>query len=801
VISIVEDRSGFLWFGTYGGGLNRYDPRTGRFAVFRHDPGDPYSLSNDVVYSLTIDRQGTLWAGTEDGLNRCEDPVTGRFRSWKAASPQEVAAIAEDRRTGALWLVSEALQHFDPATGRFTAYRFDLSGTGKVARNSSDTLVLSPVKTVNSFLHVDRSGVVWVGTSNGLLRLDREQEQFRLYGERDGFPSSFVFEILEDRTGDLWLGTAGGLSKFNPRTKSVTNYYESDGLAGDAFEGFAAAAQSPRGRMFFGSKSGLTSFWPEQIVEQPPIPPVVLTAFSLRNRPVAPGPGSLLANAITFTRAMTLSHEQSTVFSFEFAALSYVDPQRNQYRYMLEPLDRSWNRMDADHRVAAFTTLPKGNYTLRVQGSNHRGVWNEQGLTLRLRVLPPWWGTWWFRGVCAAVVLTALWTAWRFRVRQLERDSRRFRDMIESIPAMAWTARPDGSNEFVNRRWAEYTGLSPEQDGDNSGWTVAVHTEDREAALNEWYTSLATGEPLEAEARFRSAAGAYRWLLARAVPLRDVNGNIVRWYGLLTDIEDRRRAEQERERLHEIEGDLARINRVSMMGELAASIAHEVNQPLSGIVSNGSACLRWLSGDRPDVEEVREAVRDILRDGKRAGEIIARIRAMTKKAAPAHEKLDLNHTVQEVLALVGDEAKRNNVIIRTHFASDLSPVSGDRVQLQQVMLNLIMNAVEAMHTVEGCRRELVITTRNIDAGQVQVSVEDSGPGIHPNAANRIFDPFFTTKASGMGMGLSISRSILQHHGGPIWATARDGPGTVFHFSLPKYHEQESHAGIAGIAGV
>ena len=214
--------------------------------------------------------------------------------------------------------------------------------------------------------------------------------------------------------------------------------------------------------MFFGSKSGLTSFWPEQIVEKPYIPPVVLTGFSLRNRPVAPGPGSLLAKSITFTQSLTLSHKQN-MFSFEFAALSYVDPQRNQYRYMLEPLDHSWNRVDADHRLATFTTLPAGNYTLRVQGSNNRGVWNEQGVALHLQILPPWWATWWFRAVWATMAVTLLWAAWQYRVRQLRREVKQLQDVIETIPAMAWTARPDGSGAFVNRRWTEYTGLSAEE--------------------------------------------------------------------------------------------------------------------------------------------------------------------------------------------------------------------------------------------------------------------------------------------------------------------------------------------------
>jgi C4-dicarboxylate-specific signal transduction histidine kinase len=261
------------------------------------------------------------------------------------------------------------------------------------------------------------------------------------------------------------------------------------------------------------------------------------------------------------------------------------------------------------------------------------------------------------------------------------------------------------------------------------------------------------------------------------------------------DISDRVRAEEESKRLRELEADLAHIDRVSILGELTASIAHEVNQPLAGIVSSGSACLRWLARDVPDLEEAREAARRIVRDGKRAGEIIARIRALTKKAVASRAKLNLNETIREVLALVGDEAKRNTVVIRTRFGDDVFPVLGDQVQLQQVVLNLVMNAIEAMSSVGDRARELVITTRNIDPDQVQVTVEDSGTGIDPQMVDKIFGSFYTTKPGGMGMGLSISRSILQAHGGRLWATAKDGAGTIFHFTLPKYHEEESNAGV------
>jgi signal transduction histidine kinase len=247
------------------------------------------------------------------------------------------------------------------------------------------------------------------------------------YGEREGLSATSVLGILEDGNGELWVGTDGGLSRFNPRTKTFTNYYETDGVAGSAFEGFPAAFRSRRGQMFFGSKSGLTSFWPEQIVEKPFIPRVVLTQFSLRNVPVSPAPGSLLAKSITHTPLLTLSHDEN-MFSFEFAALSYVDPQRNQYRYMLEPLDHSWNRVDTRRRIATFTTLPAGTYTLRVQGSNNRGVWNEEGVTLRLEILPPWWGTTWFRGASAGVFVALLWVAYHLRIRQLAHQFNRTLD-------------------------------------------------------------------------------------------------------------------------------------------------------------------------------------------------------------------------------------------------------------------------------------------------------------------------------------------------------------------------------------
>ena len=318
-----------------------------------------------------------------------------------------------------------------------------------------------------------------------------------------------------------------------------------------------------------------------------------------------------------------------------------------------------------------------------------------------------------------------------------------------------------------------------------------IHPDDVAKFQLAFDTAIQQQKDCEVEFRALLPDGTVRHVCAIGHPVLNGNGEVVEVVGTTLDITERKRAEEERERLRQFEAELAHINRVSMMGELAASIAHEVNQPLTGIVSNGSACLRWLSGDTPNVEEAREAVRDVVRDGKRAGEIIARIRALTKRTAPPREELDVNETIREVLAIIGDEAKRKNVIIRTHFADNLAPISGDRVQLQQVMLNLVMNGMEAMSGVGDRERQMAITTRNIDQDQIQVTVQDSGVGLDPNAMARIFEPFFTTKSGGMGMGLSICRSILQNHSGRLWATANEGPGTSFHFTLPKQREERA----------
>jgi PAS domain S-box-containing protein len=350
---------------------------------------------------------------------------------------------------------------------------------------------------------------------------------------------------------------------------------------------------------------------------------------------------------------------------------------------------------------------------------------------------------------------------------------------LDSIPGWVATFSPTGHADFFSRRILEYFGKTREE---VIAWATndIVHPDDLPRIAVDFANSFITGDPLDSELRYRRADGVYRWFQVRMVPTRNTDGELARWYSLVTDIDDQKRAE---EALRQTQGDLARINRVTTMGELTASLAHEISQPTSGVILNAKTCLRSLGSDRPDLDLVRAAVTRIERDAERSAAIIARIRAQFEKGAPKRPALDVNEMIRETVALLRDQAMRYNIPVRTELAADLPNIVGDRVQLQQVAMNLIVNSIEAMKDVDGAR-ELVIKSQRAEHEQVLVSVSDTGPGFPPDLAEQIFDPFFTTKPHGTGMGLRISRSIIESHGGRLWAVGSPGRGATFHLNLP-----------------
>jgi PAS domain S-box-containing protein len=360
----------------------------------------------------------------------------------------------------------------------------------------------------------------------------------------------------------------------------------------------------------------------------------------------------------------------------------------------------------------------------------------------------------------------------------LQSSEDRLRRVINTIPAHVWSTLPDGSVDFINQRLLESTGL-PIEALLGPGWQSIIHPDDRAKFIAQWRSALGAGEPAEMVARFWTAQGDYRSLLVRNVPLRDGHGEIVKWYGTGIDIEDRKRAE---ESLRKAQADLAHANRVTTMGELSASLAHEINQPISGAITNASTCMRRLDRAQPDLEGALVAASRVIRDANRAAEIIDRVKLLFSKGVAARERLDLNEVIREMEILLHTEAARHSVSVHTKLAADLPLIAGDRVQLQQVLMNLMINSIDAMKAVDGLR-QLTLGTQSDGNQQLLVSVADTGIGLPPNQADEIFNAFFTTKEHGTGMGLRISRTIIEAHGGRLWATDNHPRGASFYFTL------------------
>jgi ligand-binding sensor domain-containing protein/signal transduction histidine kinase len=422
VLAIVEDEAGKLWLATWGGGIHRLNPKTGEWKTYRHKIEDTSSLIQDSVFTLYFDRKGRLWAGTENGLNGF-DAKTGRFELYRVAElgNNRERAIGQDSH-GALWLATlyTGVHRFDTETGKFTVYR-QSAAQGSLSNDAASSIC------------VDHNGKVWVGTANGLNRFDEVTGKFTTYYERDGLGGMSVTGIQEDERGNLWVTTNRGLSRFDPAANTFQNYYRADGVPSDV----TSIWKGRKGEMFVGSYNGLIRFFPELVTATQLAPPVVLTDFQLNDQPARVGGTSPLKESIALTRSLTLSYRER-IFAFEFAALSYASPMQTRYRYMLENFETSWNDADASQRTVRFTTLAPGDYVFRVQARTNRGTWSQDGPSVRIRILPPWWGSWQFRAALGIALCLALWILYRARVRSMaDQLNLRFEERLQERTRIA----------------------------------------------------------------------------------------------------------------------------------------------------------------------------------------------------------------------------------------------------------------------------------------------------------------------------------------------------------------------------
>ena len=435
VTALLVDRRGTLWIGTLTAGLSLLEGSStldaaGTFRHFRHDPGEPASLSGNIVSALLENRQGQLWVGTLQGLNRLERrPAAGEGISFthfrhdpanpSTLSDDRIIAMVEDQE-GYLWIgtLGGGLNRFQPRTGTAQRFRHDPERHDSL---SSDGLMS---------VHVDPGGTVWAGTQAGLNRLVHldsatGEAEFKRYLTQDGLPNEFIYGIQSDGGGSLWLSTNKGLSRFDPRADTFKNYDTSHGLQAEEFN-FGAHYRSSTGELFFGGINGFNAFHPDriQLNDRPPL--VVLSAVSFHNRPAR------LNGPIFELDAIELSYRDSIV-TFEFAALDFTAPEKNRYRYRLEGFNDEWIDL-GNRRLVTFTNLDSGRYVLRVQGSNNDGVWNEEGVAIRVAVAPPPWQTWWAYAGYAMALATAVFGFVRSQHGKVERErevSRRLKEVDE----------------------------------------------------------------------------------------------------------------------------------------------------------------------------------------------------------------------------------------------------------------------------------------------------------------------------------------------------------------------------------
>jgi signal transduction histidine kinase len=423
VSALTPDANGALWVGTYGGGLYRLDPEGDSFTPYRHDPANPRSLSDDTITDLHMDRAGVLWVGTRGGgLNRF-DRAGGTFTvspldSANPATPSNdwVWAIAEDA-SGNLWIgtFGGGLSRLDPVTGRATRYRHD----PRDLMSLTDDNIWA--------LHVDRANVLWIGTfGGGLDRFDRATGTFAHLREKDGLSSDRVISILEDGgagdpTGNLWITTGRWLSKLQRDRKTFNTYGTTHGLPLTEYYRGGQALRS--GELLLSSNDGLVAFYPDEIRKDEESPQVVFTKLLVANKPALIGDRSPLREPINQARTIELSHADRAI-SFQFAALDYRDPKHTRYRYRLEGFDANWIEVDSTQRLVTYTSLAPRTYTFHVTAANANGVWNNAARAITVIVAPPWWATWWFRGLMLMSVAGCLTGAYLWRVGRLERRRR-----------------------------------------------------------------------------------------------------------------------------------------------------------------------------------------------------------------------------------------------------------------------------------------------------------------------------------------------------------------------------------------
>jgi len=785
VTSLLLDRDSSLWVGTLNQGIYRIQGN--KADHFRSSDG----LSGDAVTGLFQDREGNIWVSTSRGIDKFRDLRIASFSTREGLSADQVNSVLASR-DGTVWIGN---------------YNLDVLRPGKITSIQPGNGL--PGRAVTSLLE-DRAGRLWVGIDQELSVY--EHGKFRKIPTRDGSPLGGVRAMAEDVDGSIWVATSGAHE--TRRLLRIQDLRIREEISSPQLTATNTLAPDPHGGVWLGLINGGLARYRNGQTE----------FFSFSNGPRDGPVHGLLVNSDASVLAATpsgvvgwrngrvqkltvrnglpcdviytlIADRTSTLWLYASCGLIAI-PNSELQRWWESPdvMVRS-SLLDVFDGAQPMSTVFRPNASQSPDGrlwfANESVVQMIDPAHLDGNPIPP--------PVHIEQITADRKTYWQNLSGDASSSHPRLRPLVRDL-TIDYTAlslvvpekvhfrfKLEGQDrdwrEVVNDREVEYSNLGP------GNYRFRVTACNNSGVWNEAGTFLdfSIAPAYYQTTWFRlSSLAAFLFLLwgiyqlrvrsirQRSQELATINAK------LEAQIAERKQAE---EALRQAQADLTRASRVSSMGELTASLAHEIKQPIAAAITDASTCLRWLAHDHPDLEEAREAASRMVRDGRRAGEIVDRVRLLFQKDTPQREWVDLNEIIREMMLILHSEATKFDVLVRAELAADLPQVMGDRVQLQQVLMNLMMNGIDAMKDVDGTR-EILVESQPGEDSQVLISVSDTGVGLPPHQKDKIFTAFFTTKTHGTGMGLRISRSIIESHGGRLWAADNSPLGATFQFTLP-----------------
>lgn len=830
--TLHQSASGALWVGSYGDGLLKIDPLSKHIEHFTRRLNDSLSLPDDKVNVILEDKEGDFWIGTDEGLSRY-DPEKGIFKNYKQSayglSHNSILCLFEDR-TGILWIGTwgGGLNRMDKKTEQFTTYQHDSLRTKSLSNNEVHVI------------YEDRVGNLWIGTQGGLNRLDRTSGEFTCYTKEHGLGINEIRGILEDNNGNLWISTTNGLSKFHPTSETFRNYDIEDGLQGRQFL-HGAYFKDSRGRFYFGGINGFNLFYPDSIHDNIMIPPVVITAFRVFDKKI------FYQTTPSLTDRIEIRYTDN-FFSFEFAALDYSQPNKNQYTYKLEGFDQRWI-YSGTRRYASYTNLDPGEYIFRVKGSNNDEIWNEEGTALRVYIRPPFWKTLWFQVFSLLSAALLIWALYRLRIRTIQRQKKTLEQQVAER-----TSELQKSRDYIESKNKELEKINIIVQSINSGIGLKQFL-DSILIKTQLFRNLQRAVALVYNPRinrFETLSGYYPYVRQESEPdfslqeieeqylagTQEIYPDIFAVYrtrhigGEEAAIDTAHRLVLRIEAQGAVEGflifesnpsdqgldltevkflntikehiisgfvkarllkevqdtneELKRLN--DKKNEFLGFAAHDLRSPLSAILGHIDLLLQDI---REGAIDTASAIKDLETVYHSAKQMVQLITDLLDISAIESGKINLDMRPNNLITILDEcerihhkAAQQKNINLNI-LKDPLPEISFDKERIFEVVDNLLSNAIK--YSYPG--GQVTVYCELKDSALI-THIKDSGQGLSEEDQREIFTSFKrlsskpTAGESSTRLGLAIVKKIVELHGGKVWLVSQKGAGSTFSFSLP-----------------